>query len=135
MKTFLFWLWQWTWGLPQTLIGVITYIICRKCPHDRYRGTVVTYWNQRGSMGVGMFLFLGCDDPEVRVHEYGHAVQSMILGPLFLPVMGLPSMLWCNLPVFQRLRKEKGVSYYAFYPEKNANFCGRLVTKERCELK
>ena len=135
MKTFLFWLWQWTWGLPQTLIGVITYIICRKCPHDRYRGTVVTYWNQRGSMGVGMFLFLGCDDPEVRVHEYGHAVQSIILGPLFLPVMGLPSMLWCNLPVCQRFRKEKGVSYYAFYPEKNANFFGRLVTKERCELK
>ena len=134
MKTFLFWLWQWTWGLPQTLIGVITYIICRKRPHDRYRGTVVTYWNQRGSMGVGMFLFLGCDDPEVRVHEYGHAVQSMILGPLFLPVMGLPSMLWCNLPVCQRFRKEKGVSYYAFYPEKNANFFGRLVTKERCEL-
>jgi hypothetical protein len=59
----------------------------------------------------------------------------MILGPLFLPVMGLPSLLWCNLPACRRLRKEKGVSYYAFYPEKNANFFGRLVTKERCELK
>lgn len=135
MKTFLFRLWQWTWGLPQTLIGAVVYLICRKCLHDRYRGTVVTYWNQRGSLGVGMFLFLGCDDPQVRVHEYGHAVQSMILGPLFLPVMGLPSLLWCNLPACRRLRKEKGVSYYAFYPEKNANFFGRLVTKERCELK
>ena len=118
MKTFLFRLWQWTWGFPQTLIGAVVYLICRKCPHDRYRGTVVTYWNQRGSLGVGMFLFLGCDDPQVRVHEYG-----------------LPSLLWCNLPACRRLRKEKGVSYYAFYPEKNANFCGRLVTKERCELK
>ena len=135
MKTFLFRLWQWTWGFPQTLIGAVIYLMRRKCPHDRYRGTVVTYWNQRGSLGVGMFLFLGCDDPQVRVHEYGHAVQSMILGPLFLPVMGLPSLLWCNLPACRRLRKEKGVSYYAFYPEKNANFCGRLVTKERCELK
>ena len=135
MKTFLFWLWQWTWGLPQTLIGVITYIICRKCPHDRYRGTVVTYWNQRGSMGVGMFLFLGCDDPQVRVHEYGHAVQSMILGPLFLPIMGIPSFLWCNLPPCRKLRKEKGISYYRFYPESTANALGAWVTGDRCELR
>ena len=135
MKTFLFRLWQWTWGFPQTLIGAVIYLICRKCPHDRYRGTVVTYWNQKGSLGVGMFLFLGCDDPQVRVHEYGHAVQSLILGPLFLPVMGLPSLLWCNLPVCRRMWKEKGVSYYAFYPEKNANYFGRLVTKEQCELR
>ena len=35
---------------------------------------------------------------------------------------------------YVRRVKEKGVSYYAFYPEKNANFFGRLVTKERCEL-
>ena len=134
MKTLLFRLWQWTWGLPQTLIGAILYLRCRGCRRDRYRGTFVTYWKQRGSLGVGMFLFLGCEDPEVRVHEYGHSIQSILLGPLFLPVIGIPSFLWCNLPACRRLRKEKGVSYYTFYPEKNANFFGRLVTKERCEL-
>ena len=134
MKTALFRLWQWTWGLPQTLLGFVIFLICRKCPHERYHGAIVTRWGQRGSLGVGMFLFLGEDDPQVLVHEYGHAVQSLILGPLFLPVMGIPSFLWCNLPPCRRLRKEKGVSYYAFYPEKNANFFGRLVTKERCEL-
>ena len=134
MKTLLFQVWQWIWGLPQTLIGAVIYVLCRKCPHERYHGAVVTHWNQRGSLGVGMFLFLGEDDPQVVVHEYGHAVQSLILGPLFLPVMGIPSFLWCNLPPCRRLRKEKGVSYYAFYPEKSANFLGRLVTKDRCEL-
>lgn len=135
MKTLLFRLWQWTWGLPQTLLGAVIYLICRDCPHDRYRGTIVTYWKNKGSLGVGMFLFLGSKDPQVRVHEYGHAVQSMILGPLFLPVMGLPSILWCNLPPCRRLRKEKGVSYYSFYPEKSANHLGRLATKEPCNLK
>ena len=135
MKTLLFRLWQWTWGLPQTLLGAVIYLICRDCPHDRYRGTIVTYWKNKGSLGVGMFLFLGSNDPQVRVHEYGHAVQSMILGPLFLPVMGLPSILWCNLPPCRRLRKEKGVSYYSFYPEKSANHLGRLATKEPCNLK
>lgn len=135
MKTTFFRLWQWTWGLPQTLLGAVIYLICRDCSHDRYRGTVVTYWKNKGSMGVGMFLFLGSKDPQVRVHEYGHTVQSLILGPLFLPVMGLPSILWCNFPPCRRLRKEKGVSYYSFYPEKNANYLGRIVTGEHCELK
>ena len=135
MKTALFWLWQWTWGFPQTLLGFVIFLICRKCPHQRYHGAIVTRWSNRGSLGVGMFLFLGEDDPQVVVHEYGHAVQSLILGPLFLPVMGIPSFLWCNLPPCRRLRREKGVSYYAFYPEKSANFLGRLVTKERCELR
>jgi hypothetical protein len=131
----MFRLWQWTWGLPQTLLGAVIYLICRDCPHDRYRGTIATYWKNKGSLGVVMFLFLGSNDPQVRVHEYGHAVQSMILGPLFLPVMGLPSILWCNLPPCRRLRKEKGVSYYSFYPEKSANHLGRLATKEPCNLK
>lgn len=135
MKTLLFRLWQWTWGLPQTLLGAVIYLICRHCPHDRYRGTVVTYWENKGSLGVGMFLFLGCNDPQVRVHEYGHSIQSMLLGPLFLPVIGIPSFVWCNLPACRRLRKEKGISYYSFYPEKNANFFGRLVTRELCALK
>lgn len=85
-------------------------------------------------MGMGMFLFLGCDDPQVRVHEFGHSVQSLILGPLFLPVMGIPSFLWCNLPCCKRLRKEKSVSYYTFYPESTANRLGAWVTKEPCNL-
>jgi hypothetical protein len=61
-------------------------------------------------------------------------VQSLILGPLFLPVMGIPSFLWCNLPVCRRMRKEKGLSYYRFYPESTANRLGAWATGEKCEL-
>ena len=135
MKHILFWLWQWTWGFPQTFVGFIVYLICRKCPHNTYRGCITTRWNNRGSMGMGMFLFLGCEDPQVRVHEFGHSVQSLILGPLFLPVMGIPSLLWCNLPSCRRLRKEKGVSYYSLYTESTANYLGELVTGEACKLR
>lgn len=135
MKTFLFRLWQWTWGFPQTLIGLVVYLCCRKQKQETYHGCIVTHWANRGSMGMGMFLFLGCDDPQVRVHEYGHAVQSMLLGPLFLPIMGIPSFLWCNLPTCRRLRKEKAISYYSFYPESSANRLGAWATKEKCDLK
>lgn len=134
MKTLLFRLWQWTWGFPQTLLGFLIYLWNFRKPHYRYHGCLVTRWAQRGSLGVGMFLFLGCDDAEVLVHEFGHSVQSMILGPLFLPIMGIPSFLWCNLKPCRRLRREKGVSYYRFYPESTANRLGSLVTGERCNL-
>ena len=135
MKTVFFRLWQWTWGLPQTLLGAIIHLICRNDPKEVYRGCIVTRWKKTGSLGVGMFLFLGTNaNSQVRVHEFGHSVQSLFLGPLFLPVMGIPSFLWANLPPCRRLRKEKGVSYYAFYPERNANRLGAWATGEICQL-
>ena len=135
MKTLLFRLWQWTWGFPQSLVGLIVYLCNLDKKHEVYKGCIVTYWNQRGSLGVGMFLFLGCDDPQVRVHEFGHSVQSLVLGPLFLPIMGIPSLLWCNLPVCQRMRREKGISYYRFYPESTANRLGAWASGESCKLR
>ena len=135
MKTFLFRLWQWLWGFPQSLLGLVIYLIHRDSPHETYHGCVVTRWNVRAGLGVGMFLFLGpTADPRVLVHEFGHSVQSAILGPLFLPIMGIPSFIWCNLPWAKKLRREKGVSYYRFYPESSANFLGSLVTGEACDL-
>lgn len=134
MRSALFRLWQWTWGFPQTLLGFIVFLLHRRCPHSVYHGCVVTRWGIGGSLGVGMFLFLGSDDPRVLVHEFGHSVQSAILGPLFLPVMGIPSFLWCNLPPCRALRREKGVSYYRFYPESTANRLGSLVTGEVCDI-
>ena len=129
----LFRLWQWTWGLPQTLIGFVLYCIHRKETHFTYRGCIVTRWHVRGSLGVGMFLFVNDDhysrDPQILIHEFGHAVQSVFLGPLFLPIMGIPSFLWCNLPCCQKFRKKKGVSYYRFYPESTANYLGERFRK------
>ena len=135
MKRILFWLWQWTWGFPQTLIGFLVFLVSKKKPAEIYRGCVVTHWGNRGSMGMGMFLFLGSDDPQVRVHEFGHSVQSLILGPLFLPIMGIPSFLWCNLPACRWLRKEKNISYYSFYPESTANRLGAWASGEICQIR
>ena len=135
MKTILFRLWQWTWGFPQSLVGFLVYLSNRGKPVSHYRGCIVTHWDNRGSMGMGMFLFLGCDDPQVRVHEFGHSVQSLILGPLFLPIMGIPSFLWCNIPYFQRMRREKHISYYRLYTESTANALGAWATGEKCDLK
>lgn len=135
MNILLFCLWQWLWGLPQNLLGFLLMIYHCKNRRSTYRECVVIHWGGTGSMSLGMFLFLGnAKDPRVLIHEYGHAIQSLILGPLYLPVIGIPSFIWCNLPQFRKMRKETGVSYYRFYPESTANDLGKLVTHEDCDL-
>jgi hypothetical protein len=45
-----------------------------------------------------------------------------MLGPLYLLVIGLPSLLWAWLG--DNYREKHGVSYYDFYTEKWANKLG-----------
>lgn len=126
-----YWLLQWTWGAVQNIAGLAVFLVNIRRKHFWYHGALATEWGiKRGSMGLGMFIFLSENSPDsTKVHEYGHTVQSVILGPLFLPVIGLPSLLWCGVPFFKRRRKKRGVSYYAFYPEKWANYLGDKFTK------
>lgn len=136
----LFTLAQITWGLPQTAIGFAVFLAHAKRPHFRYHGAVVTTWESRKATSLGLFVFLnGSNDPHdaresvdeaLLVHEYGHAVQSLALGPLYLPVIGLPSILWLNVPALARKRRSEGVSYYTFYTERNANWLGERVLKK-----
>lgn len=131
MKKFFYRLAQWTWGLPQTLAGFAAFLIYRKQPHREYRSAIVTRWNRRGSVALGMYIFLSRDAAQdVLVHEYGHTIQSLILGPLFLILVGLPSLLWAELPMLQKRRRAKRRSYYAFYTERWANSLAAGVTKE-----
>lgn len=112
MGTALYLLAQCTWGLLQTAAGAAVLLRYRRCPRFRCHGAVVTSWPRADSLSLGMFIFLTDKPPRDRrglvphgeisrrmlVHEYGHTVQSLILGPLYLPVVGLPSLLWAQLP-------------------------------------
>ena len=63
------------------------------------------------------------------VHEYGHTVQSLILGPLYLFVIGIPSTLWGFLG--GRKRRDEQIPYGAFFTEKWANSLGEQITGEK----
>ena len=129
MKKLLFILWQWSWGLAQTLAGAVICLASLKCRHFRYHGAFVTVWKHRSSAALGMFIFLA-EMPEsvqkrLLVHEYGHTVQSLLLGPLFLPLVGLPSVL--RALTWRGGRR----SYFSAYPEKWANRLGEWATNEK----
>lgn len=105
----------------------------RDCAHQIYRCCIDTRWNARGGLSLGLFIFTPKDGVEnaqpIRVHEYGHTIQSLVLGPLMLFV-GIVSVAWGSLPCFVRLRREKGVPYTACFVEYWVSKWGELVTKE-----
>ena len=131
MKRFLYLLCQWTWGLPQNLVGAALYLFyrARGCPHFRYQGAFGVVWTQdSGSMSMGSFLFMhprwGPEQKELLAHEYGHTIQSLFFGPLYLLTVGLPSVIWAGHPAFQKLRRVKKLDYDSVYPEKSATRLG-----------
>ena len=137
---------QCTWGIIQTLFGFVVFLVNIKHKHYFYHGAIVTERGASSSVSLGMFIFVTTNpmkdkrtenripDDELSnrllVHEYGHTIQSLILGPLYLIVMGIPSTLWGFLPSCQK-RREKGVSYFSFFTEKFANYLGEKVIKEK----
>ena len=126
-------LFQWTWGLPQTLAGflVFLWLTLRKPRRNRifFHGAVASQWSLPYGLSLGMFIFIS--DPgetDVLVHEWGHSVQSLILGPFYLFLIGLPSAVWCVFPPVVRMRRRKRLKYTSFYCERWASLTGQRLT-------
>lgn len=146
LKQMLYIFWQCTWGLPQTLLGLAVFLRHSRCRHFWYRGAVVTEWNSSFSASFGLFIFVTpypardkrregrIPDFQMKqcllVHEYGHTIQSLLFGPLYLVVMAIPSAAWGFLPYFRR-RRADGAPYSDFFTESLANRLGEWVTGER----
>ena len=133
---------QTVWGFPQTLVGLAVLLAHPGRPHFRYHGAIVTTWESHKALSSGPFVFMnGSGDARIAehsvdetllAHEYGHTIQSLVLGPLYLPIIGLPSVVWLNSPAFKRWRKRTGTSYYSFFTERSANLLAERVLKS-CE--
>lgn len=112
-----------TWCLPQTLLG----LIIRGCGHDdilligNYPLMVETPWLKRSMFSLGRYVFIPVDwlgIPNTAIwHEFGHSKQSLLLGPLYLPVIAIPSVCWFWCHRWFKIKR----SYYWFFTEKWAN--------------
>lgn len=146
MKKALYVLCQCTWGCLQTLLGLFHFLAYLRCPHNWYHGAVVTQWPNKASVSLGLFVFVTDDLPyydrvaasmtrpelarRLLVHEYGHTIQSLVLGPLYLLVIGIPSTVWGFWPALNRKRQQEELSYFAFFTERWANVWGEAITGE-----
>jgi hypothetical protein len=117
------------WELPQNILGAILWLFNRNIIvkteriHSRYFFEVKSF-----GISLGSFIFWfkrGENDYSVKKHEYGHSVQSKYLGPLYLLLVGVPSVsrvLYRLL--YYKLRKIRWNNYHKGYPEHWADVLG-----------
>lgn len=96
MKKVLHYLWQ----LPQNICGLVyKAILNKKCNlHSESENFKCYLKDSRGSVTLGKYIFVYRESRNLEesiLHEKGHVVQSLRLGPLYLLVIGLPSLLHC----------------------------------------
>lgn len=104
LKNILFTLVTLTWGSPLAVAGVFYFLftlLTKQIVKIRYikgRIAITLKSTTIGGVSLGLFYFVGKHDSfETHYHEAGHTVQNLIWGPLFLPVIGLPSIIRAGL--------------------------------------
>lgn len=120
------------WELPQNIIGAFLFIFFAVFSDsvilDDDDSLEMYSPMMRGAISLGIFrvyaykyLGNGARYVElVRKHEKeGHRKQSMMLGPLYLIVIGLPSLVWAALHSY--VKRLGAVDYYSFYTERWAD--------------
>ncbi len=113
------------WQLPQNLLGLLVVAFTHPSsviPSPDGHSVVRASYRMRGGVSLGRYVVINtcqCTTITIR-HELGHCRQSRMLGPLYLLVIGLPSLLWAAL----HEKVAPGRSYYWFYTERWADRLG-----------
>ena len=130
---------RWIWQLPQNLIGfLLTRSYYMKSSRKVADGKRVDVWFKpffNGGISLGDFIILdnwyvGRQSEQTVCHEYGHQRQSLILGWLYLPLVGLPSIcrnIWDRLLHKKWCDKNRIKWYYRGYPERWADVLGGAI--------
>lgn len=115
---------DWVWQLPQNLIGLVykgfIYEEISKDFYNEEENYHLLIKESNGGVTLGKYIFVYRrfnDLAKVVRHESGHVKQSKILGPFYLLVIGLPSIIWAA--THRSIAPEK--DYYWFYTEAWAN--------------
>ena len=117
------------WQLPQNLLGLVVGLFLKGkrrlpgLPGIPHTVRIIGARNMYGGISLGDFVYLRPPVYEKMVrHEYGHCIQSRLLGPFYLIVIGFPSLLWALW-----WNPGRSVSYYSFYTERWADRLGGVL--------
>lgn len=118
---------KYIWQLPQNIIALIylSYLIVEnQIPAiTKYKGIKVYTKYSSGSVTLGNYIFISLRATKNNIkHEYGHTRQSLYLGPLYLIIIGIPSILWAM--IHKTIAPDK--LYNWFYTEAWADKLGNV---------
>ncbi|MBQ8036273.1 MAG: hypothetical protein IJ268_04710 [Proteobacteria bacterium] len=113
------------WQLPQNLLGLGLIALCkvRHIDIQKNNGIYVLDKFWAGGVSLGSYIFLHkCENNERSIqHERGHQKQSLMLGPLYLIIVGIPSAILCTLAKYSPKISHE---YFDHFPEKWADKLG-----------
>lgn len=126
----MFFLWNFVWGIPQSVISLLLYLcLAPFVDHTWYRSACFFHWGHAwGAVTLGWVVITdddwwGSGSPQreegIFAHEYGHVIESAILGPLWLFVITVPSLIHA-----QWWKSHTEQDYYSFYTERWASKLG-----------
>lgn len=130
-----FYILSFTWGLPMTLFGCITALVLRiaghkpeRCGWARCFRVGSDHW---GGFEAGIFFVRDTSNSEyLSAHEYGHAIQNCIFGPLMPFIVSIPSAAryWYRIAKYKRGKMPK-TGYYDIWFEAQASRLGKLYSE------
>ena len=135
MKKVLYWLVYallCIWQFPQFIVAILMLPFMGKLNlvANRHYNLCFEGSKMRGGISLGPISYVQKGSSLMTIaHEVdGHTKDSKIFGPLYLFVIGIPSIMWAWK------YDHKKHCYYDFYTERRANeFAGRQTTKT-CKL-
>lgn len=129
----LWWVLQFTWSLPMTLIGCIValVLICRGHRPKKYGWCYCFELDTDWGLELGIF-FISPDSNSMKNHEHGHAIQNIYLGPFAVTCVSLPSAFrfWWRELKRKKNPKIKLPPYDSIWFEGQASRSGRKFIKE-----
>lgn len=120
------------WQLPQFIVGLIVFAWYRSSiveSTQREYATIFSATRMKDCISLSPFIICSVksfNNDVDKNHEYGHVKQSLILGPLYLIVIGIPSIIWAACYKYDENNPN---GYFDFYTEKWANKLGSVVIK------
>lgn len=115
MKKILYYIWQ----LPQHIIAlcIMAFIWCSIYVEKENKHIIIYNDILLGGLSLGKYIFLPENYSHLLCHEMGHSKQSRIFGPLYLIIIGIPSLLH---NVVHRCFRHTSLKwdYYSFYTER-----------------
>lgn len=126
------------WELPQNIIGAIVKAVSNAKFCTTYEDVNVYTWNMMAGLSLGKYIFTPFEEKHMKFnyvkehvrHEYGHCLQSRMLGWFYPIIISLPSLLWAA-----SFDPEEGVSYYSFYTERWADRLAGIDRENESENK
>lgn len=141
----LFYLLSFTWGILWTLVGLLVlafvYIFMREQVHIfPVSGRICILFKEKkfGGISLGIVYMVDANNKTTtHTHEIGHTVQNMFMGPLFIPLVAIPSgiryQLWGRIRERFYEKHSYYPSYYDIWFESQANRLGMAYTGDVLE--